>query len=330
MTQCDPSSKIEQGNVKAYRKPSMMHEREARSMLWRFALLLMVACRAWACMCGATWQSVKQAWKAAPAVFLGTVQLADPDQDGSQTIFQAQFVRIRVDEAFKGVSKGQMIELHQGGSDCDAKFRTSQRAVFYLHGAEGKWLVAPCSHALGNAEAGGNDLLFLRRLPKSAIGTRLSGEAEFYEQSRTEGFRRVAGIPGVRIKISGPNGYTEETRTNAAGAYEIYGLRPGTYSVSIIEVPRGLKIRFPTVTGSAPVPGDNAGVQISADGDASVSFALEADTRLSGRILNSKGAPVPHVCLDLEPLEGRSENGASFFTCSKEKDGTFSMEMMPP
>jgi hypothetical protein len=190
--------------------------------------------------------------------------------------------------------------------------------------------VAPCFHSLGNAEVGGDDLLFLRGLPKSAMGTRLSGEAEFYEQSPTEAFRRVAGIPGVRIKISGPNGFTQETKTNGAGAYEIYGLRPGTYSVRIIEVPRGLKIRFPTVTGSAPVPGDNAGVQISADGDANVSFVLEADTRLSGRMLSAKGAPVAHVCLDLDPLEGRSENGASFFTCSKEKDGTFSMEMMPP
>ena len=101
-------------------------------MTWRFALLMMIATRAWACSCAGDWPSVKQAWEKTPFVFLGTVEVADSDQDSSQTIFQAQSVRIRVDAAFKGVSKGQTIELHQSGTDCDAKFRTGQRAVFYL------------------------------------------------------------------------------------------------------------------------------------------------------------------------------------------------------
>jgi hypothetical protein len=35
------------------------------------------------------------------------------------------------------------------------------------------------------------------------------------------------------------------------------------------------------------------------------------------------------VCIDLEPLEGRGENGARFFDCSK-AGGAFKMEMMPP
>ena len=58
-------------------------------------------------------------------------------------MFQAQSVRVRVDEAFKGVSSGQTIELHQGANDCDAKFRTGQRAVFYLYAGKvaGSWSV---------------------------------------------------------------------------------------------------------------------------------------------------------------------------------------------
>jgi hypothetical protein len=101
-------------------------------MTWRFALLLLIAARAFPCFCTANSPSVKQAWEKAPFVFLGTVELADPDEDASQTIFQAQSVRIRVDEAFKGVSGAQIIELHQAGTDCDPTFLTGQRAVFYL------------------------------------------------------------------------------------------------------------------------------------------------------------------------------------------------------
>jgi hypothetical protein len=39
--------------------------------------------------------------------------------------------------------------------------------------------------------------------------------------------------------------------------------------------------------------------------------------------------PIKDACIDLEPLEGRGENGARFFDCSK-ADGVFEMEMMPP
>lgn len=35
------------------------------------------------------------------------------------------------------------------------------------------------------------------------------------------------------------------------------------------------------------------------------------------------------VCIDLEPVVGRGDNGSSFFECSK-NDGRFQMSMMPP
>ena len=296
-------------------------------MAWRFALLLMIATRAWACSCGGDWPSVKQAWEKAPFVFLGTVELADPDEDSSQTIFQTQSVRIHVDEAFKGVAKGQTIELQQGGTDCDAKFRTGQRAVFYLYAGNtrGSWSVPWCTHALGSAESVGDDLLFLRGLPKSAIGTRLSGKV--YEDSLTALTRDVS-IPNVRIKISGPGGFTQEAITNAAGVYEVFGLRQGRYSVSL-EVPKGLKVWFPSVTGSPRVQGDDAAVELARNGGVSVNFVLQPDTKLSGRMLDAKGMPLTGVCVDLEPAEGRAENDARFFGCSK-KDGVFEITSMPP
>ena len=256
--------------------------------------------------------------------------MADPDEDSSQTIFQAQSIRIRVDEAFKGVSAGPTIELRQSATDCEAKFRTGERAVFYLYSGEtpGSWRVPSCTRALGSAESGGEDLLFLRGLPQSAIGTRLSGEVELYEDSPTEAFRRVGGVPNVRVKVLGPKGLTQEAVTNAAGVYKVLGLQPGRYSVAI-EVPKGLKVKFPLVTGSPRVQGDDAAVELATDGAVSVGFVLQADTRVSGRMLDAKGAPMVGVCIDLEPAEGRGENGARLFNCSK-AGGVFTMAMMPP
>src|SRR5579863_104764 len=293
-------------------------------MTWRLALLLMIATRAFPCVCTANWPSVKQAWEKAPVVFLGTVELADPDEDASQTIFQAQSVRIRVDEAFKGVSRGQIIELRQAGADCDPTFRTGQRAVLYLHAGAtpGTFSVAWCTRAVESAESGGDDLLFLRGLPRSAIGTRLSGEVELYEDSP-----RAGGLPNVRVKIMGRTGLVREAVTNAAGVYEVFGLLPGRYRVSI-DVPKGLKIKFPIVTGSQGVPGDDAAVTLARNGGASVGFVLQADTRLSGRILDAQGAPMIGVCFALQPVEGRGEKDAQS-GCSTE-DGVFTMAMMLP
>jgi hypothetical protein len=295
-------------------------------MLWRIAFLTVLTTRAWACSCAGNWPSVKQAWQNTPFVFLGTVESADPDQDPRRAMFHEQTVHIRVDEAFKGVFNGQRLVLHQGASDCDANFRTGQRLVFYLNaGPPGNWRVPSCTRAL--AEPDGDDLLFLRGLPDSAKSTRLSGQVDLYEDSATQAFRRVGGLPDVKVRITAAD-FTQEVKTNSAGVYEVFGLRPGRYSVHI-DVPKGLKVEFPVAAGSSIVLRDEAAIQLAPDGAASVDFVLRADTRVSGRMLDSTGKPLVDVCIDLEPLEGRGENSAFFFDCSK-KGGAFAMEMMPP
>ncbi len=248
-------------------------------MKWRFALLLLFAARSWACVCPPTLPSIKQAWKDASAIFLGTVEFADPDEDISQIAHLPQSVRIRVDEAFKGVSRGQTIDLRQGSTDCDVIFRSGQRAVFYLQKGmtRGSWNpVMICSHALGSAEPAGDDLLFLRGLPNSAIGTRLSG---------TVVGPYGDGVPNIRVKIVGPMGFIQKAATNAAGAYVVFGLRPARYSISI-EVPNGLKVWLRVVTGSLSVQGDDAAVVLKPGGGAGVDFILQADTRLSRKQVN--------------------------------------------
>jgi hypothetical protein len=296
----------------------------------RIAVLLIFATRAWACVCGGNWPSAKQMWKQAPAVFLGTVTDASPEGNPRDLMFQEQSVRIRVDEAFKGVIAGQTIALYQGADDCSGKFALGERAVFYLYpgSTAGSWLVPWCTRAMGSGEQGGDDLLFLHGLPKSAIGTRLSGEVELYEDSPQQAFKKVGGIPNVRVKISGPLGFTIEAVTNSSGVYEKYGLRPGVSSVRI-EVPKGLKIKFPVINGSSPLKWDDSAVILAREGGASVDFVLQADTRVSGRMLDAEGRPRKDVCIDLESVEGRGENGARPFDCSK-SNGKFQMSTMAP
>lgn len=290
-------------------------------MSFRVAILLTIAAPAWACSCGGTSPSVKQMWQETPVVFVGTVELADPDLPGDQAIFQSQSVRIRIDEAFKGILAGETIELHQAGSDCAAKFRTGQRAVFYLYRDSklGTWIVPPCTHALGNAESGSDDLLFLRGLPTSAIGTRLSGTVALFEQRSQHEYYSDA-VPDVKVRITGPRGFTRDTVTNAAGAYEVYGLRPGAYSVHI-EFPSG-------VTGGSSTAGATSTVRLPANGSITANFTLRPDTRLSARVTAADGFPPPqNLCFELEPVQTPDETLG--FECSK-IDGSFTFSEIPP
>jgi len=287
-------------------------------MRMRYSVLLaIIAGQAWGCVCGAPWPSVKDDWKDAPVVIYGTVVFANPE---TGELFKPQVVRIRADQAFKGASVGQVFEMPLGGTDCDAKFKLGAHSVLFLYpGEKGTWGVIPC-----RGSTGPDALAFLRELPKSAEGTRLSGEVELYEQTAKDPFRRIGGVAGVLVKITDDHGTVQDVVTNQDGVYEIYGLAPGTYSASMA-APPGLRIKFPLTTGSQPVKGKESAVVLEANAAVTIGFVLEADTRLSGRVV---GAPArPHLCFQLEPID--EPGGRLGFDCAKD-DGTFAMELMAP
>ena len=301
-----------------------------KSSTWRLAVLLMIAARAWGCSCSGDWPSAKQAWQRAPYVFLGTVELADPDKNGLETMFQNQFVRIRVDEPFKGVFRGQTIEMHQGASDCDAKFRTgAARAVFYLSRLVGVWMrsfARQCGARRRRYAVSARPAEVRRR--NQAFGQKSNCPPE---DSAAQAFRRKGGVPNVKVMISGSGGFARELLTNAAGGYRnLPQSGAGNLFREYRSCPKASKIKFPVVTGSTRVRGDEAAVELTSNSGASVSFVLRADTRLSGRMLDARGEPIKDVCIDLRTSpKGRGDNGALFFDCSKNGE-KFSMEMMPP
>ncbi len=291
-----------------------------------FYLLAFVASvPVWACSCSG-WPSAKDAWRDSPTVFLGLVERADPNQQGEEYVAE-QTVFALVDEAFKGAKKGQVFTLKQPGHNCAPKFRAGERVLFYIHPGEkpDEWEAHGC-HRTRSYDSASDDLLFLQRLPASAAGNRLSGEVELYEDG-AQGFRKVRPLAGVKVTATPRDGPSKITTTNADGVYEWYGLPAGEYKVGI-EVPKGMRIRFPMMTGVKRSTRDGF-VHLDTESGVSVDYLLMSDTKITGRVLDPNGKPMDGVCVDIRPVSSNNDAGNSrVFDCTK--SGKFVMEMMPP
>ncbi len=168
--------------------------------LIRFCLLVVFAVgKASGCQCGES-PSAKDAWRDSPAVFLGNVENVSPEelQDGDSV----QKVMVRVEAGFKGARTDQRFAISNSLGSCSHTYKRGERILFYLQPSQepGEWVARGC-HRTRIADSSADDLLFLRRLPASAEGNRLSGEVELMEIS-PEGFPRQRGVPGVLVSIS--------------------------------------------------------------------------------------------------------------------------------
>jgi protocatechuate 3,4-dioxygenase beta subunit len=260
-------------------------------------------------------------------VFVGSIRETDPVWDEArnpQMVFAVgeQRILVRVEEPFKGAKTGEEVRLVQPlNSSCSGPLVASRRYLFYvtsprpgvLTAAAACWRTRPVSDGV-------DDLRFLRALPLSAKRSRLSGVLRVYDDSHDE---HVGVVSGVRVRIKGPS-ETTVAQTDGDGLYEVYGLAEGEYTVEP-ELPRGMRVRFPMYTGARF--GDKA-ILSAANRAASVDFAIYADNRISGRVLDPNGRPMKGVCVSIENTAGERVN-RSIYSHSKD-DGSYKLEMLPP
>src|SRR5580704_11377746 len=129
--------------------------------------------QAFGCVCGA-YPSARDAWTGSELVFAGVVDRTDPPN--SSMFAQTAWVTVR--ESFKGASVGNQIVLKQEGNDCAPKFKAGSEVLLYLSPLQPGFWVAPGCHRSRSLSEAADDLLFLRALPKPALGNRLSGEVD--------------------------------------------------------------------------------------------------------------------------------------------------------
>jgi len=284
-------------------------------------LLSLLASSALGCVCSG-WPSARDAWAGSGLVFVGTVDRTEP----ADASIAAQKVWVTVKETFKGISINKQVVLKQAGNDCAPKFKAGSDVLMYLSPLEPGFWVAPGCHRSRDLSQAADDLLFLRALPKSASTNRLSGEVDLYENSPSLGFHKVQSFRGMHVSIASDS-RAVNAYTNSDGVYEVYGLPPGNYTIKI-DMPQGLKLQFPLVTGSRELRPRNTTVSIGEQSAVSVDFVLTEANSISGVLLTPKGKPLRNACLELEPADQKQASFSRIFGCSKQ-DGSFKLEDMP-
>lgn len=206
----------------------------------RIAILaLLAASHAVGCSC-VGFLTPKAEWQGSSLVFVGQVETASPEFDANIR-FRPQHAIVRVEEAFKGVQKGQLIQIDQTGSDCELKYSRGWRRLLYLSVQKGGLWLSPGCDRSNNPDSAPDDLRFLRALPGSAERTRVSGEVKLSDEPNRP-------LSGVTVTLKQGSGPSTTAVTDAEGAFEVYDLPRGTYQVSI-DVPKEFKANFGFVSG---------------------------------------------------------------------------------
>lgn len=293
-------------------------------------LMLAVCDVAEACSCGG-YPTTCGAYTGAEAVFIGTVrkveQLNLRKDEEDNAVSDGQIAHVLVEQVFKNMQQTEVV-FRSHNSSCDAVYKEGQRWLFYAYydRKDRAWGIRACDRSTLIADAA-EDLLYLQGLPESAQKTRLSGTLVHYEDGPEAGFRRVAPLGGVRVKIAGAQ-KTSEALTNTDGAFEVYGLPPGSYAVEP-DVPAGLKIRFPIYYGEADGSDEKTiKLVLKEKSCAAVTFIYSAATSISGRVLGADRRPLPDVCLSLMPPD-KIVRGNWNFDCTDEQ-GRYELKEIPP
>ena len=253
-------------------------------------------------------------WKAA-AVFTGTVIYSSTttSKRGEYDV-RERLVRFNIDQPFRGV-KGKEVEVRTGlgDSDCGYNFRLGGQYLVYAYGDGDKLATGICSRTRPVSEAA-DDLAYFQGLATAEPGATISGEVKRLDQAaRWE--ERLQPVSDVRIVIEGPSRRVEAI-TDKKGNYRVSGLAPNSYKVRV-ELPDGLSIHNPEQEA-----------RVFDRGCAEISFWVESDTRVRGKVFDAQGQPAADVLMELVPAEGQVDGFATLVTT--DKVGRYEMKLVRP
>jgi hypothetical protein len=278
-------------------------------------LMLLSPRAAHGCDCAFGGSAVCQDYWTASAVFVGTViEVKTVNTKREDYEQQQRLVSFSLDEPFRGVEGAQVEVLTgMGGGDCGIAFKQSQQYLVYASLFEGKLYTGICMRTKAVATAV-EELKYIHGLKSATTGGSIYGTVTSYQRNeKGEPIRQPRA--GARVAVTGPA--QKEASTDTKGAYRLDGLPAGDYTVTISP---------PEKTSARQ---SEQKISLANGGCAVVSFWLENDGRLSGRILNPAGLPVNNAEIFLSEFNKERYRGYSDYAYS-DPEGRYAFKSIPP
>jgi hypothetical protein len=329
-------------------------------MVRMIGTMLALACAAWlsgtasaeACSCIGPIPACQRVWMS-EAVFVGRVvdvERVENGQGASHRFLRDRRVTLEVLERFHGAnllgSKDgtSTVEVFtgQGGGDCGIGFVKGESYLVFARApgaatggstSEGSTPTLQTGLCDGTRELSRaqQDLPYLRSLVTSPPrGGRVYGYVELADPQVASRLPLSAlperkRLPEVPITLTGEDGarVTKKTTTDASGNYEFTDLEPGKYRVDA-----SLPDRYYLNGGLPPF------MQELRDrrGCSEMNVRVAHDGRVSGRLLDSRGAPVAGLTITLLGVHDVDAPYPpySYMRVQTAADGTFEMTRIPP
>jgi hypothetical protein len=279
-----------------------------------------------ACTCVGSGQACEATWNSG-AVFRARVVSITPQPESQSGMVRSRSVRLRVLEAFLGVDVAEIdVDTASDEGACGYGFEVGRDYVVYAYKNGERLWTGICTRTRTVEEAE-EDLAYLRTIDSAArAGGEIVGvvrHAEEYRESRPPVNEPVGG---ARVTIKSDT-VTAESVSDERGQFTVRGLPAGTYSIAA-EAPDGF---YALVYPGTPlgVPGSGQVVLRDVRGCASVIVSVRYDGRVSGRILDASGSPVPHVFVQAVRVEEADRPGVHDTRFQTDETGRFEIARLP-
>jgi len=215
---------------------------------------------------------------------------------------------------------GSAGEKHTSVADCSYKFTQGERYIVYANRSQKKDGTLAVgfnrTRTLGKAD---EDLEYVRGLARGTKpGASIYGTITRRDRDLRSG-NIAPGSPVANIKIM-LDGMSRnlETTTDVEGRYRFNGLPPGAYDIKAVMPPH-----------LAPVK-DASKANVVERGCAEVDFYTQADGRISGRVFDVQGQPVPKMRVDLVLAELENERHPQALWAYADETGRYELKSIPP
>jgi Carboxypeptidase regulatory-like domain len=269
-----------------------------------------------ACSCAGA-GSPCESYGGATAVFVGTVigyreNRPPKDVTRREVDWSPRIFKFSVEQTYLGVD-GPEIEVSTGtgGGDCGYEFKNGQRYLVYAYRYTDRLTTSICSRTQPFAEAN-EDLAFLGNLSSAAPGATIYGQVS--RGSLGKGDPRPVD-PDISITIEGEN-ERKEIQPDTQGRFRLTGLRPGKFQVTL-NLPERLTVYQP-----------QREVSVANRGCAAVVYYLSENGRVSGRVFDINGQPVPRILVSL--VDSETQDPTNYVNLERtNEEGRYSFSAVP-